>query len=60
MAQARLQTPHPSARAAAQRMLGRISRVGDHSLGLQVAANVEVEIQRSAVVQVLPKGSLKS
>ena len=41
-------------------MLGRISRVGDHSLGLQVAANVEVEIQRSAVVQVLPKGSLKS
>lgn len=41
-------------------MLGRITRVGDHSLGLQVAANVEVEIQRSAVVQVLPKGSLKS
>jgi preprotein translocase subunit YajC len=40
--------------------LGRITRVGDHSLGLQVADGVEVEIQRSAVVQVLPKGSLKS
>ena len=39
---------------------GRITRVGDHALGLQVADGVEVEIQRSAVVQVLPKGSLKS
>jgi preprotein translocase subunit YajC len=34
--------------------------VGDHSLGLQIADGIEVEIQRSAVVQVLPKGSLKS
>ena len=46
--------------ATAGGLLGRITRVGDHSLGLQVADGVEVEIQRSAVVQVLPKGSLKS
>ncbi len=41
-------------------VMGRITRVGDHSLGLQVSEGVELEIQRSAVVQVLPKGSLKS
>ena len=46
--------------ATAGGLLGRITRVGDHSLSLQVADGVEVEIQRSAVVQVLPKGSLKS
>ncbi|MDI9332701.1 MAG: preprotein translocase subunit YajC [Alphaproteobacteria bacterium] len=46
--------------ATAGGLLGRITRVGDHSLGLQVAEGIEVEIQRSAVVQVLPKGSLKS
>ncbi len=46
--------------ATAGGLLGRITRVGDHALGLQVADGVEVEIQRSAVVQVLPKGSLKS
>ncbi|MFZ9371737.1 MAG: preprotein translocase subunit YajC [Limnohabitans sp.] len=46
--------------ATAGGLLGRITRVGDPSLGLQVADGVEVEIQRSAVVQVLPKGSLKS
>ena len=41
-------------------LLGRITRLGDHSLTLQVAEGVEVEVQRSAVLQVLPKGSLKS
>ena len=46
--------------ATAGGLLGRITRVGDHSLGLQIADGIEVEIQRSAVVQVLPKGSLKS
>ena len=46
--------------ATAGGLLGRITRVGDHALDLQVADGVEVEIQRSAVVQVLPKGSLKS
>ncbi len=46
--------------ATAGGLLGRTTRVGDHSLGLQIAEGIEVEIQRSAVVQVLPKGSLKS
>ena len=46
--------------ATAGGLLGRVTRVGYHSLGLQIANGIEVEIQRSAVVQVLPKGSLKS
>ena len=40
-------------------MLGKVSKLGDSNLGLEVANGVEVQIQRSAVVQVLPKGSLK-
>ena len=40
-------------------MLGKVSKMGDSFLGLEVANGVEVQIQRSAVVQVLPKGSLK-
>jgi preprotein translocase subunit YajC len=40
-------------------VLGKISKVGDNYLGLEVASGVEIQIQRSAVVQVLPKGSIK-
>jgi len=40
-------------------ILGRVTRVGDSTLGLQLNEGVEVELQRSAVVQVLPKGTLK-
>jgi len=41
-------------------MLGKISKIGDNYLGLEVANGVDIQIQRSAVVQVLPKGSIKS
>ena len=40
-------------------VLGKISKVGDNYLGLEVSNGVEIQIQRSAVVQVLPKGSIK-
>jgi preprotein translocase subunit YajC len=40
-------------------VLGRVSKIGDSYVGLEVASGVEVQIQRSAVVQVLPKGSIK-
>lgn len=36
-------------------VLGKISKVGESFLGLEVANGVEIQIQRSAVVQVLPK-----
>ena len=40
-------------------LLGKISRIGDTTLGLELATGVEVHLQRSAVVQVLPKDTIK-
>jgi preprotein translocase subunit YajC len=40
--------------------LGRIVKVGENYLGLEVADNVVVQVQRSAVQSVLPKGTIKS
>jgi preprotein translocase subunit YajC len=40
-------------------MLGKVTKLSDNSLSLEVANGVEVQIQRHAVVQVLPKGSIK-
>jgi len=40
-------------------LMGKVTALSDNSISLQIAAGVEVQIQRSAVVQVLPKGSIK-
>ncbi len=40
-------------------LLGKVTRMGDAYLGLELATGVEVQLQRSAIVQVLPKGSIK-
>jgi preprotein translocase subunit YajC len=40
-------------------MLGRISKLGDTYVHLEAAPGVELQVQRSSVVQVLPKGTLK-
>ena len=40
-------------------MLGKVTKLNDNSMSLEVANGVEVQIQRIAVVQVLPKGSIK-
>ncbi len=40
-------------------VLGRVSKLGDAMLGVEVANGVELQVQRSAVVQVLPKGTYK-
>ena len=40
-------------------VLGTVSKIGESYVGLEIAQGVEVQIQRSAVVQVLPKGTLK-
>ncbi len=41
-------------------LLGKISKVGESYLTLEVADGVELQLQRGAVVQVLPKGTIKS
>jgi preprotein translocase subunit YajC len=45
--------------ATAGGVLGKITSLGDTYLGVEIANGVEVKIQRSAVVQVLPKGAIK-
>jgi preprotein translocase subunit YajC len=40
--------------------LGKVSKVGEVYIGLEMADDVEVQMQRTAVVQVLPKGSIKA
>ena len=39
--------------------LGKVSTLGDVHVGIELATGVEVQMQRSAVVQVLPKGTIK-
>ncbi|WP_066707207.1 preprotein translocase subunit YajC [Curvibacter delicatus] len=40
-------------------LLGRVSKMGDNYIGVEIANGVEIQVQRSAVVQVLPKGTIK-
>ena len=40
-------------------MLGKVTSLAEGFVTLQVANGVEVQMQRSSVVQVLPKGTLK-
>lgn len=40
-------------------VIGKISKLGDNFVHLEVANGVELQIQRGAITQVLPKGSLK-
>ena len=41
-------------------LVGRVSKIGDNYVSLQVADNVEVVVQRASVQMVLPKGTLKT
>jgi preprotein translocase subunit YajC len=40
-------------------LLGKVSKIGDGFIGVEIATGVDVQLQRSAVVQVLPKGTMK-
>ena len=41
-------------------LLGRISRIGDSYVTLEIADRVEIQVQRPAVQLVLPKGTIKN
>ncbi|PMR74415.1 preprotein translocase subunit YajC [Billgrantia endophytica] len=41
-------------------LLGRITKVGDDFISLEIAEGTEVNVQKSAVAAVLPKGTIKS
>jgi preprotein translocase subunit YajC len=41
-------------------MVGRISKMGDAYITLEIAANTEISVQRAAVQTLLPKGTMKT
>lgn len=41
-------------------MAGRITKVGENYVHLEISENTEVAVQKQAVSTILPKGSLKS
>jgi len=41
-------------------VLGRISKINENYVTLEIADNVEVQVQRPAVQLVLPKGTIKN
>ena len=44
--------------ATAGGLLGTVTKLGESYLTLQLAPGMEVQLQRSAIVQVLPKGAI--
>jgi preprotein translocase subunit YajC len=41
-------------------VVGKVAKIGDNYVALQVADNVEIMVQRPSVQVVLPKGTLKA
>jgi preprotein translocase subunit YajC len=39
--------------------LAKVSKIGETYIGVELADGMEVQMQRTAVVQVLPKGTMK-
>ena len=46
--------------ATAGGLLGTVTNLGESYLTLQLTPGVEVQLQRSAIVQVLPKGAINT
>ena len=41
-------------------ILGKIDRISDNYLTLEIAPNVTIQVQKQAVTQLLPKGTIKA
>jgi preprotein translocase subunit YajC len=41
-------------------IVGRISKMGEQYVNLEIAPNTEISVQKAAVQMLLPKGTLKS
>ena len=41
-------------------MLGRVTKISENYVTLEIANNVEIQVQRPAVQLVLPKGTIKN
>jgi preprotein translocase subunit YajC len=40
-------------------IIGKIAKLGESYIHVEIANGVEIQVQRASVVQVLPKGTLK-
>lgn len=40
-------------------VLGKVTKLGDSYLSVEISNGVEIQVQRGAVTQVLPKGTVK-
>lgn len=40
-------------------MLGRINKIGDNFIAIEVASNLEIKVQKNSVSAVMPKGTMK-
>ena len=41
-------------------ILGKVTKVGEDSAAIEIADNVVIQVQKSAIQNVLPKGTIKS
>ena len=41
-------------------VLGKVSKVSDQFVALEIASNVTIHVQRQAILTVLPKGTIKA
>ncbi len=41
-------------------LLGRITKVGESFVTVELAENVQIKVQRHAIASVMPKGTIKS
>ncbi len=41
-------------------LIGRVTKVGEIYISLEIAANTEIQLQKAAVQTLLPKGSIKA
>ena len=41
-------------------ILGRIAKLGDQYVTVEIASNTEITVQRGAISQLLPKGTIKA
>lgn len=41
-------------------ILGKVTKVGEENVGVEIADNIVVQVQKPAIQNVLPKGTIKS
>jgi len=41
-------------------IVGRINKIGDNFMAIEIATDLEIKVQKHAVTAVLPKGTMKS